>query len=156
MHVYELRTEVRVPGRLEDVFPFFADAANLELLTPPWLKFEIVSPRPIEMRVGALIDYRIWLRIIPLRWRTRITTWKPPYRFVDEQLRGPYRLWIHEHTFSQDGSDVVVRDHVRYAVPGGPGLERIAHALLVKPDLARIFDYRVEAMQRLLPKFDVH
>lgn len=150
MREYELRTEVRVPGTVGEVFPFFADAGNLEKLTPPWLKFQILTPRPIEMRVGALIDYRIWLRIVPMRWRTKITAWEPPHRFVDEQLRGPYRQWIHEHTFSQDGDEVVVRDHVRYAVPGGPGLERLVHRFLVKPDLDRIFAYRVEAMRRLL------
>lgn len=151
MQIHELRTEIRVPGRIEDVFGFFADAGNLELLTPPWLKFEIITPRPIEMRVGALIDYRFWLRIVPMRWRTRITAWEPPFRFVDEQLRGPYRQWIHEHTFEQIGEEVAIRDFVRYAVPGGPGFERLAHTLFVKPDLARIFGYRVEAMKRLLP-----
>lgn len=152
MHVYELRTEIRVPGRIEEVFAFFADAGNLELLTPPWLKFEIITPRPIQMRVGALIDYRIWLRIVPMRWRTRITAWEPPFRFVDEQIRGPYRQWIHEHSFEQIGEEVAIRDFVRYAVPGGPGIERLAHALFVKPDLTRIFGYRVEAMKRLLPE----
>lgn len=151
MREYELRTEVRVPGRLEEVFSFFADAGNLEKLTPPWLKFEIITPRPIDMHAGALIDYRIWLRIVPMRWRTRITAWEPPFRFVDEQLRGPYRRWIHEHTFQQIGDEVAVRDHVRYAVPGGPLLERAVHALAVKRDLDRIFAYRVEAMRRLLP-----
>jgi ligand-binding SRPBCC domain-containing protein len=150
LHIYELSTEIRVPGRVKDIFPFFADAANLEKLTPPWLKFDITTPRPIEMRVGALIDYRIWLRIVPMRWRTKITVWDPPHRFVDEQLKGPYRQWIHEHTFSQDGDEVVVRDHVRYAVPGGPLIERAVHALLVKPDIDRIFAYRVEAMRKLL------
>jgi len=151
VHIYELRTEIRVPGRVEEVFAFFADAGNLELLTPPWLKFEIMTPRPIEMRVGALIDYRIWLRIVPMRWRTEITAWEPPFRFVDEQLRGPYRQWIHEHTFEQIGDEVAVRDFVRYAVPGGPGIERIAHAVFVQPDIKRIFGYRVDAMRRLLP-----
>lgn len=148
---YELQTEVRVPGALERVFAFFADAGNLELLTPPWLSFRILTPRPIEMRVGALIDYRISLRGFPMRWRSEITAWDPPLRFVDEQRRGPYRLWVHEHSFRQEGSAVVVRDHVRYAVPGGPGLERLVHAALVRPDLDRIFRYRVDAMNRLLP-----
>lgn len=151
MKVFELHTEVRVPGSLEAVFPFFADAGNLELLTPPWLSFRILTPRPIVMRVGALIDYRISLRGLPMRWRSEITAWEPPYRFIDEQRRGPYRLWVHEHTFRQDGPEVVVRDHVRYAVPGGPGIERVLHALFVRPDLNRIFRYRVDAMRRLLP-----
>jgi len=150
VRIFELKTEVRVPGRLETVFPFFADAANLELLTPPWLRFEILTPGPIEMRVGTLIDYRIRLRIMPMRWRTRISAWQPPFRFVDEQLRGPYRQWIHEHTFTQVRDEVIIHDHVRYAVPGGPGLEGIAHRLLVRPELDRIFSYRVGAMKRLL------
>lgn len=150
MHIFELRTEILVPGRTEDVFSFFADAGNLELLTPPWLKFQILTPRPIEMRVGALIDYRIWMRVLPMKWRSRITAWEPPHRFVDEQLRGPYRRWIHEHTFEQVGDQVAVRDHVQYAVPGGPLIERAVHALLVKPDIDRIFAYRVEAMRREL------
>jgi ligand-binding SRPBCC domain-containing protein len=149
--VFELQTEVRVHGSLEAVFPFFADAGNLELLTPPWLSFRILTPRPIVMRVGAIIDYRISLRGLPMRWRSEITAWEPPYRFIDEQRRGPYRLWVHEHTFRQDGPEVVVRDHVRYAVPGGTGIERVLHALFVRPDLNRIFRYRVDAMRRLLP-----
>ncbi|MBX3406713.1 MAG: SRPBCC family protein [Phycisphaeraceae bacterium] len=148
---YELQTEVRIPGTLDRVFSFFADAGNLELLTPPWLSFRILTPRPIAMRVGVLIDYRISMRGLPMRWRSEITAWEPPYRFVDEQRRGPYRLWVHEHSFRQDGSVVVVGDHVRYAVPGGPGLERLVHAALVRPDLHRIFRYRVDAMNRLLP-----
>lgn len=148
---YELQTEVRIPGTLDRVFAFFADAGNLELLTPPWLSFRILTPRPIAMSVGVLIDYRIGVRGIPMRWRSEITAWEPPFRFVDEQRRGPYRLWVHEHSFRQDGTVVVVRDHVRYAVPGGPGLERLVHAALVRPDLHRIFRYRVDAMNRLLP-----
>lgn len=150
MHIYELNTQVRVPGSLEEVFPFFADAGNLELLTPPWLSFHIVTPRPIMMRPGAIIDYRISLHGLPMRWRSEITAWQPPYRFVDEQRRGPYRLWIHEHTFTQDGADVVVADHVRYAVPGGPMLERLVHAAFVRHSLRRIFDFRVEAMRQHL------
>jgi len=150
LRIFELKTEVRVTGRLETVFPFFADAANLELLTPPWLRFQILTPGPIEMRVGALIDYRIWLRVVPLRWRTRISAWQPPFRFVDEQLCGPYRQWIHEHTFTQDGDEVIIHDHVRYAVPGGPAFQSTAHRMLVRPELDRIFSYRVGAMKRLL------
>lgn len=150
MHIHELHSQVRVPGRLEEVFPFFADAGNLELLTPPWLNFNIVTPRPITMRPGAIIDYRISLHGLPMRWRSEITAWQPPYRFVDEQRRGPYRLWIHEHTFRQDGPEVVVADHVRYAVPGGPILEQLVHAAFVRRSLRRIFDFRVHAMKQHL------
>lgn len=150
MHIYELHTQVRVPGDLHEVFAFFADAGNLELLTPPWLSFNIVTPRPIDMRPGAIIDYRISLHGLPMRWRSEITAWQPPFRFVDEQRRGPYRLWFHEHAFRQDGSDVVVEDNVRYAVPGGPILERFVHAAFVRRNLTRIFDYRVHAMKQHL------
>lgn len=147
MRTFELISDVAVPGRIADVFQFFGDAGNLERITPPWLNFKIVTPQPIEMRVGTLIDYRLRLRGIPLRWRSEITAWDPPVRFVDEQRRGPYRLWIHEHTFEDLGNNcTVVRDHVRYAVPGG----RLVNALIVKRDLDRIFQFRREAMLEIL------
>ena len=82
-----------LPGRPQEVFPFFADALNLEAITPPWLNFKVLTAGPIEMREGALIDYRLRWRVFPVRWRTRIAMWEPPHRFVDEQLRGPYRRW---------------------------------------------------------------
>src|SRR5688572_24197584 len=96
---FELSTAVWLPRPVEEVFPFFGNAHNLDVLTPPWLHFEILTPPPIGMRVGALIDYRISLRGLPMTWRTRITVWEPNRRFVDEQLRGPYREWIHTHDF---------------------------------------------------------
>jgi ligand-binding SRPBCC domain-containing protein len=96
--LFTLETRLFLPRPLEIVFPFFADAGNLEILTPPWLRFEIVTPRPIAMRAGALIEYRLRLHGVPLRWQSEITAWEPPHRFVDEQRRGPYRAWIHEHT----------------------------------------------------------
>lgn len=138
MKIFELRSQTRVPRPRPEVFAFFADAGNLEALTPPWLRFEILTPRPIEMRPGALIDYRIHLRVIPLKWQTRITVWEPPHRFVDEQLKGPYRLWLHEHTFKEDGDGTLVGDFVRYAVPFGA----LANWLVVRRDVERIFAYR--------------
>ena len=131
---------------LAGVFAFFADPANLEALTPPWLRFRILTPQPVAMRCGLRIDYRISLRGLPLPWQSEITAWEPPHRFVDEQRRGPYRLWVHEHLFrEQDGGTEIV-DRVRYAVPGGRLIER----LFVDRDLARIFDYRQERIVAML------
>ena len=145
MRIFEYRARTRVPRPRDEVFAFFADAANLQELTPPWLGFEILTPRPIEMRPGALIDYRLRLRFIPIRWRTRITVWEPPYRFVDEQLRGPYRLWLHEHTFKEDGDGTLCGDFVRYAVPFGA----LANRLLVARDVRKIFAYRERRLQEI-------
>src|SRR5262245_47086768 len=101
MKIRTLTTELWLPQSVEKVFEFFSDAANLEMLTPPWLRFRILTPAPITMEKGALIEYRIRWRWLPLRWWTEISRWEPPHRFVDQQIRGPYRLWIHEHTFEQ-------------------------------------------------------
>jgi ligand-binding SRPBCC domain-containing protein len=128
---------------LEEVFAFFADPGNLEAITPPWLKFEILTPRPIVMRPGALIDYRLKVRRVPLRWRTEITAWEPPHLFVDEQLRGPYRLWVHEHRFRAVGGGTAVSDRVRYRVPGG----RLVSWLFVRRDVKRIFAFRRQSLQ---------
>jgi ligand-binding SRPBCC domain-containing protein len=142
-----LTSEVLLPRRREEVFPFFADARNLERITPPWLRFRILTPGPIEMREGALIDYRLRIRGVPVRWRTRIAAWEPPYRFVDEQVRGPYRRWVHEHTFEATDGGTLCRDRVRYAVPGGALVARA----LVRPDVERIFAYRRDVLTALFP-----
>jgi ligand-binding SRPBCC domain-containing protein len=104
---------------VSEVFSFCADAGNLDVITPPWLRFQILTPRPMAMRVGAQIDYRLRLRGLPLRWQSEITVWQPPHRFVDEQRRGPYRAWRHEHTFTAQDGGTLVGDRVRYAVLGG-------------------------------------
>jgi ligand-binding SRPBCC domain-containing protein len=137
-----LLSSVHIDAPLEEVFPFFADARNLEALTPPWLRFEVRTPAPIEMRAGALIDYRLRVHGLPLRWQSEITAWDPPHLFVDEQRRGPYRLWRHEHRFRADGDGTLVEDEVTYAVWGGG----LVDALFVKRDLARIFAFRREAL----------
>lgn len=142
---FELTCAVRLACRRDDVFAFFSDAFQLEQLTPPWLNFEILTPAPIELRAGALIDYRIRLRRIPIRWRTEISTWEPPYSFTDRQIQGPYRLWEHLHTFEEVAGGTIVADHVRYRVPGG----RLVNWLLVDGDLRRIFAYRQKRMQEL-------
>jgi ligand-binding SRPBCC domain-containing protein len=145
-HLYR---EQRVPRPLNEVFAFFAEAANLELITPPWLGFNLVSAEPIVMRPGALIEYRLHLHRLPLRWVSRIALWEPGRTFVDVQVRGPYRVWRHRHEFEQRGRSTVVRDHVVYALPLGP-LGRFANTAFVERDLARIFDFRRAAVTRLL------
>ena len=143
MRTFELTSEVFLPRPLAEVFPFFADARNLEKLTPPWLRFRVLTPGRIEMRRSATIDYRLRLRGVPIRWRSEITAWEPPFRFVDEQRRGPYRLWIHEHRFEERAGRTLASDHVRYAVPGG----RLVDRLLVRPDLDRILEYRRDVLR---------
>jgi ligand-binding SRPBCC domain-containing protein len=144
-----LEREQRIELSLEETFDLFADAFNLERITPPWLNFHVITPRPIEMREGTLLDYKLRLHAIPVTWRTRITEWSPPHRFVDEQLSGPYALWHHTHTFEPDGDATVIRDRVRYRIGFGP-LGSLALALFVRRDVERIFDYRREAMLELI------
>jgi ligand-binding SRPBCC domain-containing protein len=134
---------------IDRVFAFFADAANLERITPPWLRFDIVTPIPIAMGPGTLIDYRLRVRGLPIRWRTRISVWEPPHRFVDEQLRGPYRLWHHEHLFEPHEGGTVCRDVVRY-VPPGRWLAPLIDRLFVRRDVDRIFAYRAYRLGELL------
>lgn len=148
-HVYSLDQQQLVRRPLSEVFGFFSDPKNLERLTPPFLGFRIVTPTPIAMEPGALIDYRISLRGIPLRWRTLIESYEPGRSFVDVQLKGPYRLWRHTHEFEETAEGTQVRDHVEYALPLGP-LGQLAHALIVKRDLEQIFAYRRQAIATLL------
>ncbi len=145
-----LEREQRLPGPPEQVFPFFADARNLEAITPPLLRFVVVTPEPIAMRVGTLIQYRLRLHGVPVSWLTSIQAWEPPHRFVDVQVRGPYALWHHTHTFAPDGDGgTVMRDVVRYAIGFGP-LGELADRLLVQRDLDAIFAFRRDAVHRLL------
>jgi ligand-binding SRPBCC domain-containing protein len=146
LKAFQLTRETILPRPLEEVFPFFAEARNLERITPPWLHFKILSDLPIEMKAGATIRYRLRLRGVPLRWTSRISVWEPPCRFVDEQISGPYRLWVHGHTFEGRRDSTAARDHVRY-IPRGGGL---VHRLFVRPHLERIFDYREQRLQELL------
>jgi ligand-binding SRPBCC domain-containing protein len=147
--IHRLEREQYVDQPLPDVFAFFAEAHNLERITPPWLSFEVLTPDPIEMGIGALIEYRLRVHGVPLRWTSRIEDWEPGRSFVDRQLRGPYALWHHRHTFAQAGPGTVVRDEVDYALPFGV-LGDLAHPLFVRRDLERIFIYRHEAVPRLL------
>lgn len=138
MKTYRLTREQFVPLDIDTVFAFFADAHNLERLTPPWLQFRILRHGPIELEAGSTIDYALKLHGVPVRWRSEITGWQPPHRFIDEQREGPYRRWVHTHTFVPMGEGTLVTDEVDYAVPGPELVAR----LFVQPDLDRIFDYR--------------
>lgn len=145
MRASTFRTELWLPRPRAEVFDFFSDAANLERITPPFLRFRIETPLPIEMRNGALIDYRLRVRGVPIRWRTEIRSWEPPLRFVDVQLRGPYRLWEHTHTFEERDGGTLCGDTVRFAVWGGALVER----LFVRREVAAIFAYRERVLRGL-------
>ncbi len=149
MTQYRLVREQWIDRPVDEVFEFFADAGNLETITPPWLRFRILTPRPIAMTSGTLIDYTLRVRMMPVRWRTEIVDWSPPHQFVDQQLRGPYRKWHHRHEFFPDGRRTRMRDTVNYILPFGP-LGRIAHWGWVRRDLHEIFDYRGAKIQELL------
>lgn len=149
MDIQILEREQRLPGSPASVFAFFGDARNLEAITPPLLRFALVTPDPIVMRRGTLIRYRLRVRGLPVSWLSEISEWDPPHRFVDEQLKGPYALWHHTHTFEADGDETIMRDVVRYRIGFGP-LGALADRLVVRRDLARIFDYRAERVRELI------
>jgi ligand-binding SRPBCC domain-containing protein len=117
---------------------FFSDASNLELLTPGWLRFSVLTASPVHMRAGTLIDYQLRMRGIPLRWQSRISAWEPPLRFVDEQIRGPYKKWHHEHRFEEMEGGTLCFDVIDYSVYGGG----LVNLLFVRADLTRIFEFR--------------
>jgi ligand-binding SRPBCC domain-containing protein len=147
---HQLHREQLVAAPLEPVFEFFSRASNLEAITPPWLRFSVVTPEPVEMRRGTLIEYRLRLRGVPLRWVSLIEEWEPGVRFVDRQLTGPYQLWHHTHEFcDRRPAGTLVRDTVRYAIPFGP-LGELAHATFVEADLRKVFDYRQRAVASLM------
>ncbi len=145
--VFELTSSQFIRRPLAEVFDFFSKAENLEVLTPAFIKFSILTPPPIQMRVGCLIDYRIYVRGIPLKWRTEILAWEPPFRFIDKQLKGPYKLWEHTHTFSEKPEGTLVEDYVKYKVFGGSLIER----LFVRPDISKIFRFRQQKLLELFP-----
>jgi ligand-binding SRPBCC domain-containing protein len=141
---YRLETRLFVPAPVPDVFSFFADARNLEAITPPSLRFTVLTPA-VVMRQGTRLDYRLQLRGIPFRWQSEITAWEPNERFKDEQRRGPYRYWRHVHLFRESEGGTLVEDGVEYDVSCGPFL----HHWLVAPELMRIFRFRQDALARI-------
>jgi ligand-binding SRPBCC domain-containing protein len=149
MRTFILRREQWIPRPVAEVCAFFADANNLEAITPPWLRLRILSPLPILMRPGASIIYRLSWRLLRVRWITEITEWVPPARFVDVQRAGPYAFWHHTHEFEPCNGGTKMFDTVRYGLPLGP-LGTVAHRLIVRRDLAAIFDYRMKQVQELL------
>ncbi len=140
-----LRLEQRLAAPPNKIFQFFCDAKNLEILTPPWLHFRVLSAHPAEIRRGTLIDYNLRVRGIPMRWQSEITEWSPPDRFIDAQRRGPYRHWVHTHTFEAIEGGALARDEIAYSVWGGKWVQQ----WLVEPDLKRIFQYRQERLAEL-------
>jgi ligand-binding SRPBCC domain-containing protein len=143
MRLRILTRDLWLPLTPEEIFPFFANAANLEAITPPTLSFKVITPLPIAMQEGTLIDYKLRIHGFPVRWRTRIAAWQPPHRFVDEQLRGPYRQWIHEHTFEARDGGTLCREIVQYAAP----FDLITHQLFVRREVEATFAFRAEALK---------
>lgn len=146
---YLIEREQWLARPIEEVFAFFGDATNLEAITPAWLRFSVITPAPIAMAAGTLIQYKLRWHRMPLWWTTLIEAWEPPHRFVDTQLRGPYRLWHHTHTFEEHLGGTLIRDKVRYQLPLGR-LGAALHRLGVRRDLEAIFDARACRVRELL------
>lgn len=147
---WRLEASQVLPRPREEVYEFFSDASNLQELTPPWLHFSVVTPSPIQIATGVVIDYRLRVHGIPLRWQSRISEWEPPMRFVDEQVRGPYRRWRHEHRFESIEGGTLCRDQVEYEVHGGA----VIHTLFVRRDLLTIFTFRQRKLGEHFPPTD--
>jgi len=145
MNLYRFDSELWLPRAREEVFEFFADARNLEKLTPAFLRFEVITPSPIRMQPGARIGYRLRVHGLPLRWESEITAWEPPHRLVDEQRRGPYRSWRHEHRFEEHDGGTLCVDEVDYSVPGGG----LVHRLFVRRDVEAMFRFRRQKLIEL-------
>jgi ligand-binding SRPBCC domain-containing protein len=146
---HKLERDLWLPLSRPQVFAFFSCAENLERITPPWVGFRFVTPTPIDMKVGAAIEYVIRVHGVAMRWRTRIVAWNPPFEFVDVQERGPYRMWRHTHRFIETGGGTRIEDEVDYELPLGV-LGRLVHRLQVSRDLRAIFDYRAKRVEELL------
>lgn len=148
MIIHRLQTAMLIPMKIDHVFEFFCDVHNLERITPPELNFHVLPPAPLSICEGTVIHFRLRLLSIPFRWETLISVWDPPHRFVDEQLKGPYKMWVHNHWFSEHGDGTQILDHVAYALPFGL-LGESAYPL-VHLQLRRIFRYRQETVRTIL------
>jgi ligand-binding SRPBCC domain-containing protein len=145
-HILERKQIINRP--IKEVFDFFADAVNLERITPPELNFQITTPQPIDIKKGTLIEYQLKLRGIPVKWKTEITDWNPPHSFVDTALKSPYKQWIHLHSFEEGkNGETIMQDRVRYRLPFEP-LGDLAH-WYVKKELKYIFDYRYKVIKEI-------
>lgn len=145
---YIFETRLWLPATQEDVFEFFSKAENLQRITPSWLNFRTLTPLPLKIMRGRLIDYRLKLFGIPIRWKTEISVWEPPHRFVDRQIKGPYQTWIHTHRFESESGGTMMIDRVEY-IPRGWLLAPLLNSLFVKRNVQRIFDYRREEILRI-------
>jgi ligand-binding SRPBCC domain-containing protein len=146
---YQLKRDLFIPRPKDEVFAFFSDAGNLERITPDFLRFKILTPRPIEMKSGAVIDYQLRLFGLPFRWRTEITEFVPGSHFVDVQVKGPYKVWHHRHQFTTVAGGTQMTDIVDYDLPFGP-LGALAHALMVRRSVNQIFDHRNRTILEIL------
>jgi ligand-binding SRPBCC domain-containing protein len=144
---FMLKSELWLPAGRQQVFDFFSDAFQLETITPPWMNFHVATLRPIVFQAGTTIDYKLRIHGLPLRWRSIIPVWEPPVRFVDEQVKGPYKHWHHEHRFGERDSGTLVSDDVEYRVFGGAFVNR----LFVAPELRKIFEFRTQKLRELFP-----
>ena len=143
--MFEFHQEHWIDREIEAVFDFFSQAGNLKLLTPDFIGLELLNPEPIEMKEGTLIDYRMRIRGLPMRWQSRIDTWQPPYCFEDTQTKGPYRYWCHTHRFQPVNGGTQVFDTIRYRIWGG----RLIDRWFVRPDIQKIFDFRTEQLKKI-------
>jgi hypothetical protein len=148
MKIYKITTKQIIQRPLAEVFAFFSQPENLALITPDHLAFNIITPPPVEMKQGAIIDYTIRLFKVSVHWRTLITSFEPPFKFVDEQIKGPYSFWHHTHTFKERPYGVEIQDEVHYSIPFGI-LGQIMHAIWIKNDLKKIFVHRERIIDNL-------
>ena len=148
MKTHKFKTSMTLPVSIGEVFEFFSDAGNLEIITPPELRFSIVTPLPISIREGALIEYKLKLAGFSFSWLTKISRWNPPYEFIDEQIKGPYKLWIHRHSFTFANGHTLIKDEVEYQLPFYPFSEIISP--IIRLQLKRIFSYRQIQIKQIL------
>jgi ligand-binding SRPBCC domain-containing protein len=146
MKTFEINMKQYINKPLDIVFEFFSKPENLEMITPESLSFNILTPTPIKMGKGSLVDYTIRLFGIPIHWRTLISDYEPPFRFVDQQIKGPYTFWHHTHTFQQVDGGVEILDKVKYSLPMG-WLGTLVHSIWVRKDLEKIFEHRKTVIQ---------